>query len=169
MKLSSCLLGFGFLGASFWSSLAYEDKKKLSAFESTLDKKQYDLYQKIKKERLHLYLTGLAIGTALALGFLYFNPVKSLLTTVCIVMAIAWGFTYLYYTLMPKTTYMLEHLTNDEQIDAWVDIYRDMQVRYHGGFALGVIAYGLLCYGFFKCGDGYEYRFTAPMTEKISF
>src|SRR6056297_234817 len=165
MKVSSCLLGFGFLGASFWTSLAYEDREKFEKFESTLSKEQKAVYYHIKKERLHLYLTGLAVGTALALGFLYFNPVKSLLATVCIFMTIAWGFTYFYYTLMPKSTFMLEHLTNEEQIDAWVDIYRDMQVRYIGGFALGTLAYGVLCYGLFKC-NGDTYRFDAPMTER---
>lgn len=168
MKVSSCLLGFGFLGASFWTSLAQQDREKFEKFESTLSKDQREIYYKIKRERLHLYLTGLAIGTALALGFLYMNPMKNLLATICIVMAIAWGFTYLYYTLMPKSTFMLEHLTNEDQVDAWVDVYRDMQVRYVGGFALGVVAYGLLCHGFFNCG-GNEYRFDAPITERVSF
>lgn len=168
MKLSSCVLGFGFLGASFWTSLAKEDSDKFNKFTSTLDDDQMAIYSKVKKERLSIYLVGLAIGTALAVGYLTFNPVKSLLATICIFMAIAWGFTYFYYTLMPKSTYMLEHLTDQEQVDAWVDIYRDMQVRYVGGFALGIVAYGLLCHGLFKCGDD-TFRLDSPMTERISF
>jgi len=168
MKLSPCLLGFGFLGASFWASLAYEDKTKFKAFEDTLDNDQKEVYYRIKKERMTLYLTGLAIGTALAIAFLFLNPVKSLLATICLFMLIAWSFTYFYYTLMPKTEFMLEYLTSSDQIEKWVDVYRDMQVRYVGGFAFGALAYALLCYGVFKC-DGDQFMINSPMNNLISF
>ena len=100
MKSFQCLLGFGFLGASFMTSLAKENPVLFQEFEASLNENQRDLYQIIKRQRLRLYLTGVALGTILALAYLYFNPSKNLMATVCLFAAIAWGFTYFYYMLM---------------------------------------------------------------------
>ena len=44
----------------------------------------------------------------------------------------------LYY--VPKTDYMVLHLDSKKQREAWLAIYRYMQLKYHTGLALGVIA-----------------------------
>ena len=59
---------------------------------------------------------------------------------VCIVGFIVFLTNYFYYILIKKSTYMIEHLNNKEQIKAWLDIYRSMQVRYHVGLVLGIFA-----------------------------
>ena len=151
MKISPCLLGFGFLGASLWTSLAKEDPIHFNNFQDTLDENQKILYKGIKRDRLTLYLTGLFFGSLIAVAYLYFYESKNVFNQVCSFVTIAWGFTYFYYMLMPKSTYMVNHLKNQEQNRAWNNIYRDMQFRYIGGFLLGMIAYGLLCYGMIKC------------------
>ena len=50
------------------------------------------------------------------------------------------------YILSPKTTYMIEHLNSKQQIDAWLNIYRTMQVKYHTGLVLGIVAAMLFAY-----------------------
>mgnify|MGYP003329790638 CR=1 FL=1 len=47
-------------------------------------------------------------------------------STVCIAGAITLTVNYFYYMLSKKTTYMISHLNSKAQIDAWLDIYREM-------------------------------------------
>ena len=54
--------------------------------------------------------------------------------------AITFTTNYLYYILSPKTTYMIQHLEYQKQIDEWLKIYRTMQVKYHIGLVLGICA-----------------------------
>ena len=65
---------------------------------------------------------------------------------VCMVGAITFTTNYLYYILSPKTTYMVQHLQNKEQIDEWLKIYRTMQVKYHIGLVLGIVAIMIFAY-----------------------
>ena len=37
------------------------------------------------------------------------------------------GATYIHYSLMPKSTYMLEHIDNADQARAWLGIYKEMK------------------------------------------
>jgi cytochrome bd-type quinol oxidase subunit 1 len=41
---------------------------------------------------------------------------------------------------MPKSDYMLRHLSTKEQQETWLDIYKTMKERYMIGFLLGVIS-----------------------------
>lgn len=45
-----------------------------------------------------------------------------------------------YYQAMPKSTYMLKHLTTPEQNKAWLDVYLTMKSRHISGFLLGALA-----------------------------
>ena len=69
-------------------------------------------------------------------------------TVVCMVGAITLTTNYLYYILAPKTTYMIQHLDNREQNEAWLHIYRTMQVKYHTGLVLGIVAIMIFAYAF---------------------
>jgi len=151
MKISPCLLGFGFLGASFYTSLAKENPAKFLALETSLDDSQKTIYGLVKAERLRLYLTGLTLGTLISLAFLYYNPPKSLISTICLFVTISWTICIAFYMLMRKSTYMIQHLTSQDQVNKWLDVYRDMQWRWIVGFILGIVGYSLLCYGFFEC------------------
>ena len=44
---------------------------------------------------------------------------------------------------MPKTTYMLQHLKGEDQINAWLEIYKSMRQRYILGFFIGVVGYAV--------------------------
>ena len=45
-----------------------------------------------------------------------------------------------YYSVMPKSDYMLNHLKTKEQVDAWLDVYLTMKQRYMFGFILGILS-----------------------------
>ena len=67
---------------------------------------------------------------------------------VCTVVATAFVTNYFYYMLSPKTDWMLNHLTNKEEIKAWLLMYREMQFNYHMGLVLGIIAVGIFAFAF---------------------
>ena len=50
--------------------------------------------------------------------------------------------------LHPKTDWMLNYLSNPQQIKAWLEIYKTMQFNYHFGLVLGIIGVGILGFAF---------------------
>ncbi len=50
----------------------------------------------------------------------------------------------LFYKLMPKSKWMLNHIDKKEQIDAWLEIYKYMANRAHVGFMIGIVSFILL-------------------------
>ena len=66
----------------------------------------------------------------------------------CIFIAIVLGFAYLHYTIMPKSDYMLNHITNQEQAKAWLEIYKAMKKKCYTGMILGVLALPFICAAF---------------------
>jgi succinate dehydrogenase/fumarate reductase cytochrome b subunit len=45
-----------------------------------------------------------------------------------------------FYFLMPKSDYMLNHLKTEEQNKAWLEVYKTMKQRYFLGFLFGALA-----------------------------
>jgi hypothetical protein len=43
---------------------------------------------------------------------------------------------------------MLNHTSNQEEVKAWLQMYRGMSYNYHMGLALGIIAVGALGFAF---------------------
>ena len=139
----SCFLASAMLGSSFLFMLKSGDREKHERLASLLSTEQLIVYEKIKKERATLYATGLLIG--IIMGVLYlrlYKPSGSLID--CNFVAIVSGVTGAYYSIMPKTTYMLSHLDTKEQIEAWLDVYKEMKNRCHVGALIGVLALPLL-------------------------
>ena len=76
-----------------------------------------------------------------------FNRVLSRSTNICLFIVIALGFNWAYYLFYPKSTYMLNHLSSQNQVRAWLKIYKEMKLRCHLGLVLGVIGYIILGIG----------------------
>ena len=148
----SCTIAFVFLVSNLYMILR-QDKTLDNKLLKTLDENQRQVYKNIVKERLDIYLKGFAIGLVLALLIIIINYQMSLktrlsrATLLCFVLAVSFLFQYFYYILAPKRTYMLLHLTNEEQKVEWLKVYRAMQVKCHTGFVFGLIFVGFLCYG----------------------
>ena len=117
---TSGIIGLGMLFATYSTSSISDDEKKklLDIFPPELDK----IYIKIANERANIYFQGLILGKAT------FFLAVTLITSV------------LYYFIVPKSDYMLNHLQTQEQNKAWLDVYKKMQSRYLTGFILGALS-----------------------------
>ena len=144
--VNTCLIGSGFLGSSILTMLASKKSKNFVEFNNVLTPQQRETYKKITQERMNIYIQGLVIGSVLAV--LMSQMVKlDKNKKVCLFVVIALGFNYAYYSLYPKSTYMLQHLTNKEQNQAWLNIYKEMKTRCMVGFLLGLVGYIILGMG----------------------
>jgi len=147
----TCFIALLFLVANVYTMMSSDCKEVKADFYKVLNDEQKTIHQKIVEERKSIYFTGYAVGIGLSFIFLFIYktmilPGRKLKTqipiwmVVCIVGAITFTSNYLYYILAPKTTYMIQHLENQQQIDEWLKIYRTMQVKYHTGLVLGIVA-----------------------------
>jgi uncharacterized protein YacL len=144
--ISYCLIGAALLGSMIMSMLASKKSKNFVNFMNILDNNQQQIYKKIIKERMNIYIQGMVIGILLGVLFSYNSSFNREQRT-CIFIVIALGFNYLYYSLYPKTTYMIQHLKTPEQNTAWLKIYKEMKFRCKIGLILGIVGYILLGVG----------------------
>lgn len=138
----TCALAAAFFGGMLYISLNPYKYSALNQFLDTLTIDQVQLFNKIHRERMQIYLMGLVLG--LLLGFIYLQSSKSSVARTCAFVAIVMGVNYLFYMIYPKSAYMVQHLTTPQQIDAWQHVYRTMQYNQYMGMALGLIAYVLV-------------------------
>jgi uncharacterized protein YacL len=147
--LNYCVLGAAFLGSSILTMMASKQSKNFINFKNLLDEKQLKIYQKIIKERMSIYIQGLILGVLLAV-LITFNSSLKRTNKLCVFVVIALGVNYLFYSLHPKTTYMLLHLNSQQQNEAWLNIYKEMKIRCKIGLLLGLVGYILLGNGLCK-------------------
>ena len=140
-----CIIAFALLGSSFYFLLTNHKQDKFLHFSSLLSQEQQKILKNITKERLYIYIQGFIIGIIIGLIFIKISNIKNN-SVFCIFVAIVLGFTYIHYTLFPKSTYMLEHIDTPEQAKAWLEIYKTMKNRCHTGMLLGVISLPFICY-----------------------
>lgn len=120
------------------------------------DKLSSDLqikYDKISKERKIISYQGYILGFILSLGVIFYNlKIKGskmgTTSLVCTVIATSFVTNYFYYILSPKSDWMLNHLSNQSEVKAWLQMYKEMQYNYHMGLVLGIIAVGILGFAF---------------------
>jgi len=122
-------------------------------YKSSLSNELKTKYDKISQERLKISYQGYALGVLLSLGLIFYNlKIKgtkiSNSTLVCLVVATAFVTNYFYYILHPKSDWMLNHLNNQKEVNAWLQMYREPQFNYHSGLVLGIIAVGIFAFAF---------------------
>lgn len=141
------LIGLSLLGGSI-STISINEKQHdylRHAFSDKLDK----IYENIIIERRNQYIIGLIIG--IIISFIILRNVKlfNYYTRITLFFAITIGTAILYYTIMPKSDYMLNHLKTPEENKKWLEVYKYMRKRYFIGALLGAlssIAFGsILC------------------------
>jgi hypothetical protein len=69
----------------------------------------------------------------------YFQPTKTF-HRISLFLAITIPISVIYYLLMPKSDWMLNHLKTPEQNKAWLEVYKTMKYRYLIGFILGSLS-----------------------------
>ena len=139
-----CFIAAALLGSMFYFLINSNKIDKVVYFRSLLNDKQQKMHTKIAKERLNIYIQGFVLGLILALVYLK-TMKKNKQPIYCIFIAIVLGVTYIHYTIMPKSSYMLDHIDTAEQARAWLAIYKHMKLNCHLGMALGVVALPFVC------------------------
>lgn len=149
----SCSLSLIFLISMIYMNNAVSTNKVVDHYKKQLPNDLQILYDKITIERTSINYYGYSLGVVLSLIIIYYNlKMKdariSNMGLVCITMSTCFITNYFYYILSPKTTYMLNHINNAEQAKAWLIMYRSMQVYYHTGLVLGILAVALITFAF---------------------
>ena len=136
----SGLIGLALLGASF-SAIGVSDDQK-ERLKASLSSELLIKYENIVIERRNIYFQGLILGLILALLITdrivdtknneYYRITLFLLITI--------GFSVFFYYIVPKSDYMLNHLTTNEQNQAWLGVYKEMRQKYIMGIVLGSLA-----------------------------
>jgi uncharacterized membrane protein YkgB len=146
---TSCFAAVVFLIANLYVTFTADKTSGKDALYDTLDKKDIVRYEAIVKERRNIYLQGYGLGILIALVLLSLMDRRKMgkMALVCFAGGITLTVNYLYYMLKPKSDYMVLHLDKEDQRQAWLNINRHMQVKYHLGLALGILAAMLLVHG----------------------
>ena len=149
----SFFISIMFIVAMIYSNIAVYENKTIQNYKNQLPDNLKNVYDRISKERLKIYYQGYILGFVLSLFIILYNyKVKqdklSLFSIICIVLATSFITNYFYYTLHPKTEWMLDNINDPVQIKIWLDMYKHMKGYYHFGLLLGLISIVLLAIAF---------------------
>lgn len=142
---STCSIALMFLVANVYVTLSSDTKLKIKEnYYKTLSQNEILRYENIVNERRNIYFQGYALGLIMSfiLLALNYNNKNGLSNNsmVCVVGAVTLTVNYFYYMLAPKSDYMVLHLNERKQREEWQKINRYMQVKYHVGLVLGIVA-----------------------------
>jgi hypothetical protein len=143
-----CTIGLVFLIANIYVTFNADKTHYKKAFYETLSPELKARYEGIVMERRTIYLKGYVYGLILSLIIILYNKYTAKPTKISkggnigVMVGVTLLTNYFYYMLSPKSDLMVTYLNEEEQRVAWQRIYRTMQVRYHTGLLLGVVASG---------------------------
>ncbi len=135
---ASGMIGLALLGGSIATLTVSKEQHNLlrNTLSEELDKK----YEKIATQRRNHYILGLIIGLFISYIVIKNTNIKNHFTRITLFFTITLGTAIIFYMIMPKSDYMLNHLKTPEQNKRWLDIYKTMKNRYLLGFILGILA-----------------------------
>jgi hypothetical protein len=141
---TSCIVAGAFVISSIFVSLRVDKSTLKDPLFQLLSNENKQRYVTIANERKNIYLKGFGLGFIISIFALFvLNNNKMFkvnkLVNICFVLATSFSVNYFFYILHPKSDYMVLHLKDDEEKQAWLDIYKTMQFNYHLGFALGLV------------------------------
>ena len=149
----SCAISAMFIIGMIYMNYSVTRSQIILKYKLQLPENLQKIYEQIIHERTTIYYQGYVLGFILSifiiLGNIYSeNKILSTTSMVCLVLATSFITNYFYYILSPKKNWMLNYITTPEQTKAWLQMYRGMQVYYHTGLVLGIIAVGIFAYAF---------------------
>ena len=149
----SCLISAVFIIGMIYMNYSVAKSQIILQYKLQLPENLQKIYEQIINERTTIYYQGYILGFILSIfiiiGNIYLEyKMLSTISMVCLVLAISFITNYFYYILSPKKNWMLNYITTPEQTKAWLQMYRGMQVYYHTGLVLGIIAVGIFAYAF---------------------
>lgn len=123
-------------------------------YRETMPEELRPIYDNIVSERIQIYYTGFLIGAVLALFIIIVNARVwkhrglSSVPMVCLVVATAFITSILYYIVAPKSDYMANHLTEENDKVSWAAMSAKMRNYYFGSLLMGTVATGIFAYAF---------------------
>jgi hypothetical protein len=140
-----CLIASALFASMLYMMLNPRKSDIINTFQSKLTPEQNTIYVEIVNERMRIYLVSITV--ALVLGFLYlqFNNNKSV-SRVCVFTVLVLFTSTVLYLIAPKSKYMVTYLASEDQRNAWLAVYKEMQYRKIIGILLGIAAYVLFAY-----------------------
>jgi fructose-specific phosphotransferase system IIC component len=134
----SGVLGLSLLGGAVATLSVTEEQHNV--LRNVLPENLDMIYEQIIIERRNHYIFGLVLGGILA--FLVIKNVKTVnrFHRISLFVAITLMTSVVFYLLMPKSDYMLNHMKTQEENKAWLEIYKTMKQRYIIGIILGALA-----------------------------
>ena len=129
-----CSIAFILLFSMIYMMLTFSTDKKL---KKILNAEQYKRYNTIVNERRNLMLSGYIFGLIMTTFVIFF--IKHRLLRVSMAVITVYLVSYLYYTLSPKSDYMILHLETKEKRQAWLDTYLTMKYNFHLSYLYGIL------------------------------
>jgi hypothetical protein len=137
-----CLIGYTLLFSSIIMNLLNDKKDIFIKFMKSLNYEQSKKYSDIVYERYTIYITGMMIGLILGLYYLYNYPKDKY--RICKFLSIVFTVKLGFYKIYPKSTLMLYHLTEKNQVNLWADIYLNMKKTWIHSIIISIIGYLLI-------------------------
>lgn len=134
----SGVLGVAMLGGSL-STMTVSEEQHIKLREVLSDELD-QIHEKIVIERRNQYIQGILLGTLLAFVATSLMKLNNRFHKISLFVLVTLLTAVLYYSLMPKSDYMLNHLKTEEQNKAWLEVYKTMKQRYFLGLVLGGLA-----------------------------
>ena len=141
-----CLISFALIGYFVGSQIVKLNKDIFVKFKNSLDNYQQSIYSSIISERRNIAVCSITVSlllSTLVCFHLYYSkdlntPINNL---VCLFITLTLFFTLVGYNIMPKSKYMLSYLTDTEQINNWLEIYKSFKQANFTGLVLGLVVF----------------------------
>lgn len=132
------IIGLGLLSASIATLTVTKEQHDVlrNVFSKELDKK----YENIIIERRNHYIMGLILGIFISFVISKNVIILNNFARLMLFLTITLGTAVMFYMIIPKSDYMLNHLKTPEENKKWLEIYKTMKSRYFIGFVLGMLA-----------------------------
>ena len=147
----SCMISTVFIIGMIYFYNRTENSVVVKQYKEQLTDDLKQRYERIARERMVISYQGYGLGLLLSLLLVFYNRQKGKMTSfslVCTVTSTCFLTNYFYYMLHPKSDWMLNHMSSPFEIQAWLQMYREMQYNYHAGFVLGIVAVGIFAFAF---------------------
>lgn len=153
----TCFVATMFILANIVFTILMDKHGEVAKYQDSLDEKQMKVYQKIVNERKNIALQGYGLGLGLSVGYLVSRHfitkrkgsfLSSSVSSLCLTATVTFIVQYFYYILSPKSDWMLNQLTNEQQKQQWLKVYRTYSWNYHLSMLIGLVGAGLLGYSF---------------------
>ena len=144
----SCMISCIFIIGMIYFYNATDKSDIVNQYKATLSPDLQKKYEEITHERRRISYQGYGLGLLLSFVVIYFTRKMNTIALVCTVMATCFLTNYFYYMLSPKSDWMLNHVTDKDQVRTWLLMYRAMSFNYHLGIVFGILAVGMFAFAF---------------------